>query len=75
MKKCFGIVAGILGIVLAIIGVVLKQKENAAVSLIGGVDGPTSIYIAGKLNGDSLGFLIIIGIIFVDFSRNYFIQT
>lgn len=56
MKKRLGIIAGILGIVLAVIGIVLKQKENAAVSVIGGADGPTSIYIAGKLNGIVLVF-------------------
>ena len=50
MKKRLGIIAGILGIVLAVIGIVLKQKENTAVSVIGGADGPTSIFIAGKLN-------------------------
>ena len=54
---------GIIAIVLAVIGIVLKQKENAAVSVIGGADGPTSIYIAGKLNGDNFVFLIVIGII------------
>ena len=56
MKKRLGIIAGILGIVLAVIGIVLKQKENAEVSVIGCADGPTSIYIAGKLNGRVLVF-------------------
>ena len=70
MKKRLGIIAGILGIVLAVIGIVLKQKENTAVSVIGGADGPTSIFIAGKLNGDnfifpffSFIFMIVVGII------------
>ena len=61
MKKRLGIIAGILGIVLAVI--VLKQKENTAVSVIGGADGPTSIFIAGKLNGDNFIFMIVVGII------------
>ena len=61
MKKRLGIIAGILGIVLAVIGIVLKQKENTAVSVIGGADGPTSIFIAGKLNGDN--FIFVVGII------------
>ena len=56
MKKRLGIIAGILGIVLAVIGIVLK-KENIAVSVIGGADGPTSIFIAGKLNGDNFIFI------------------
>ena len=60
MKKRLGIIAGILGIVLAVIGIVLKQKENTAVSVIGGADGPTSIFIAGKLN---FIFMIVVGII------------
>ena len=60
MKKRLGIIAGILGIVLAVIGIVLKQKENTAVSVIG---GPTSIFIAGKLNGDNFIFMIVVGII------------
>ena len=51
MKKRLGIIAGILGIVLA------------AVSVIGGADGPTSIFIAGKLNGDNFIFMIVVGII------------
>ena len=62
MKKRLGIIAGILGIVLAVIGIVLKQKENTAVS-VGGADGPTSIFIAGKLNGDNFIFMIVVGII------------
>ena len=61
MKKRLGIIAGILGIVLAVIGLVLKQKENTAV--IGGADGPTSIFIAGKLNVDNFIFMIVVGII------------
>ena len=60
MKKRLGIIAGILGIVLAVIGIVLKQKENTAVSVIGGADGPTSIFIAGKLNGDNFIFMIVV---------------
>ena len=63
MKKRLGIIAGILGIVLAVIGIVLKQKENIAVSVIGGADGPTSIFIAGKLNGDNFIFMIVVGVL------------
>ena len=73
MKKRLGIIAGILGIVLAVIGIVLKQKENTAVSVIGGADGPTSIFIAGKLNGDN--FYDCSWNYFIDFGRSYFLQT
>ena len=68
-----GIVLAVIGIVLKQIvffvvfvfgsAVVLKQKENTAVSVIGGADGPTSIFIAGKLNGDNFIFMIVVGII------------
>lgn len=63
MKKWLGIMTRILGVVLTVIGIVLKQKENMAVSVIGGADGPTSVFIAGKLNGDMFISFIIIGII------------
>lgn len=63
MKKWLGIMTGILGIVLTVTGIVLKQKENMAVSVIGGADGPTSIFIAGKLSRDMFIYIIIIGII------------
>ena len=75
MKKRLGIIAGILGIVLAVIGIVLKQKENTAVSVIGGADGPTSIFIAGKLNVDNFIFMYCSWNYFIDFGRSYFLQT
>ena len=75
MKKRLGIIAGILGIVLAVIGIVLKQKENTAVSVIGGADGPTSIFIAGKLNGDNFIFMIVVGIILLILAGVIFFQN
>lgn len=41
----------------------MKVKENTAVSIIGGADDPTSVFVAGKLNGNSAVKLIIIGIV------------
>lgn len=52
MKKGIGIISCIIGILLAVIGVVMKVKGTMAVSIIGGADGPTSVFVAGKLNGD-----------------------
>ena len=49
MKKGIGIISCIIGILLAVIGVVMKVKGNMAVSIIGGADGPTSVFDAGKL--------------------------
>lgn len=63
MKKAFGMTAGISGIVLAIIGIKLKVGEDGtAVSVIGGADGPTSIFLAGKLDGGFTAGLVIAGI-------------
>lgn len=63
MKKVFGIVTCIVGILLVIFGEIIKAKENTAISIIGGADGPTSVYVAGKLNGNLAIILIIIGLV------------
>ena len=41
----------------------MKAKENTAVSIIGGADGPTSIFLAGKLNGNAAILLMVAGIV------------
>lgn len=65
MKKIVSIVAGITGIMLVIAGAIMKTKKAVSVSIIGGVDGPTSVFVAGKLGSDiSLG-LMITGVILI----------
>ena len=44
-----------------IIGLILKEKGNKSVSIIGAGDGPTSVFLAGKI--DYSVFTFIIGII------------
>lgn len=63
MKKVFWIVPCIVGMLFVIFGGIMKVKENTAVSIIGGADGPTSVFVAGKLNDNSAVKLIIIGIV------------
>lgn len=63
MKKVFWIVSCIVGMLFVIFGGIMKVKENTAVSIIGGADGPTSVFVAGKLNDNSAVKLIIIGIV------------
>lgn len=63
MKKALGISCGILGILLIGLGMVMKQKETAEISIIGGADGPTSVFIAGRLGGDFFNLLILIGVV------------
>ena len=63
MKKIVGIAGCIIGALLVIWGSVMKAKENTAVSIIGGADGPTSVFIAGKMNSNLSVFLILIGMV------------
>lgn len=55
MKRTYKIAAGVLTILaflsIAVEFFVEKSKEAAAVSIIGGADGPTAIFIAGKVGG------------------------
>ena len=62
MKKILGIVAGIVGIISVIVGVALKMNNNA-IAIIGGADGPTSVFVAGKLNSVPVSLLIVTGIV------------
>ena len=62
MKKILVIVAGIVGLIFVIIGAALKINNNA-ISVIGGVDGPTSVFVATKLNSSSVRMFIVIGVI------------
>lgn len=63
MKKVFGIGTCIVGILFVIFGGIMKLKENTAISIIGGADCPTSVFVAGKLNGNLAIILIGIGIV------------
>lgn len=48
MKKLgLGIIA--LSIIIFITGMIMKIKQRAAIGIIGGADGPTSVYIAGRV--------------------------
>ena len=40
-----------------------EVKENTAVSIVGGADGPTAVFVAGKLNDNLTFILIVIGIV------------
>ena len=56
MKKYLAVLIGLaaaVGILLAGVGVWLKSSL-ASVAIIGGADGPTSIFIAGRIDGTAL---------------------
>lgn len=63
MKKIHGIVLAIIGIIARLFGIVLRLKENTAISIIGGADGPTSIYVAGKISNVPVTISVILGIV------------
>lgn len=65
MNKVIGIVLGVIGVAAAALSIMIRTKGNASISIIGGADGPTSIFLAGKVGGASSTITIIIGIIFV----------
>ena len=41
------------------------MKEAVAVSIIGGADGPTSIFLAGKVGGSMIAYLVSLVVIFI----------
>ena len=55
MKKRTKVIIGIVAVigVLAIVGsrYIVASQERAAISIIGGADGPTAIFVAGKVQG------------------------
>ena len=57
MKKIAAIGAGIAGVGFLAAGILLKIKDHSSVSVIGGADGPTSIFIAGKVDTGGLAVL------------------
>ncbi len=60
MKKAISIIVVIIGIVLAVLGIIVKTTESATVSIIGGADGPTAVFVAGTLgNGVVVGSILI----------------
>ena len=67
MKKKIGIIiVAIIGILAVIYGIITKTKAAASISIIGGADGPTSIFLAGKVgDGFSLTFIVVGAVILV----------
>lgn len=63
MKKTIAIILGVMGLVLAGFSAVLKWKKQMSVSIIGGADGPTSIFLAGKIGNDFSVAGIVVGIL------------
>lgn len=52
----------IIALIALTLGIDMKLKETTAVGTIGGADGPTAIFVAGKL-GDEFTIGVIISVI------------
>ena len=65
MKKWTYIVLGAIAAVLIYLGIASKMNEQKAITIIGGADGPTAIYIAGKVGYGSILTMIIVGVIII----------
>jgi oxaloacetate decarboxylase beta subunit len=59
MKKIIGSILAILGVAIIIINLIVKIKGQMAVSIVGGADGPTSIFVAGKVGNNALAWIVV----------------
>jgi len=62
MKK-IGIAATIIGFIIFAIGIIMKLVIPASIGYIGGADGPTATFIAGKIGSGPDILMIGLGII------------
>lgn len=62
MKKILGIILTVIGIVMTVVSLIFKIKGQMSVSIIGGADGPTSVFVAGKVGSPPAITGIIAGI-------------
>ena len=65
MKKIVAAVVMILGLILAVSGIQWKMKGSASISVIGGADGPTSIFVAGKVGDGMTVGMMVIGVLLI----------
>lgn len=63
MKKLATAILGVVGVGLFAFGLVVKVLENTAISIFGGADGPTSVFLVGNLGGASSTTVMVSGII------------
>ena len=67
MKRIVAMMAGLAGAVFLAAGIMVKVKSQREFSVvgetmvIGGADGPMSVFIAAKVNHDALALLLIAG--------------
>jgi len=62
MKKSLGIILSVIGIMMAALSLILAIKGQLSMSVIGGADGPTTTFIAGKIGSGFAAVGIVAGI-------------
>ena len=65
MKKWICMVVGLISALVAYFGITAKLNEQKAITIIGGADGPTSIFIVGKVGYGSILTMIIVGVLII----------
>ena len=65
MSKIIGIISTVLGVLAALATIIFKMNESRSVSVIGGADGPTAIFLAGKIGAGSVVAGIVTGIVLI----------
>lgn len=60
-----GLIISAVGVIAIALSIILKLKKSVSISFIGGADGPTSIFLAGKIGGDFSTMGIVCGIILI----------
>lgn len=65
MKKWICIIAGLISALAVYLGITAKLNEQKAITIIGGADGTTAIYIAGKVGYGSILTVLIVGVIII----------
>lgn len=72
MKKGFTVVLAAIGAGLFGVGITSLTKKAVAVSVIGGADGPTSVFLAGKIGGGVWWAMMIAGGMIIGLSAALF---
>ena len=65
MKRIAGIVFIAAGLLTALAGIIIKTNMASDIAIIGGADGPTSIFIAGRIGYPVYGTLIVGSILLI----------
>ena len=65
MKKKLMVIIGILAMEIAIFSVLIINERNTSLAIIGGADGPTTVFLAGTLGNGVLFAAILFGLIFL----------